>query len=258
MTSTRPGWCFPRSHDGPGTGSRHTSFTRAWSALLASLCLCEALAGVAHAADVAEFWPEANLFYSFGPRTRLYLDAAYAEGKESDERSMDLGAYLDVSLKPIRRQELWDEDWQRSRYFWARVGYDRIFKATRESGADAAEDRGIVSLYGKAPLPADVWLEARVRADLRWIDDQYSTRYRARLEATREFSVLEHTVVPYINYEWFFDTRYDAWTRTLAQAGAEITFGRHFRFEAYLAAQKDEQPDDESLIALGLIAKWYY
>ncbi len=87
---------------------------------------------------------------------------------------------------------------------------------------------------------------------------EYSTRYRARLEATREFSVLDHTVVPYINYEWFFDTRYDAWTRTLAQAGAEVTFGKHFRFEAYLASQKDEQPHDESLIALGLLAKWYY
>ena len=94
-----------------------------------------------------------------------------------------------------------------------------------------------------------------MRADLRWTDNQYSTRYRARLEANREFDVLGYTVVPYINYEWFFDTRYDAWTRTLAQAGAEITFGKHFRFEAYLASQKDKQPSDESLIALGLIAK---
>jgi hypothetical protein len=258
MRSTRLGWSFPRRHDGAGAGSRHTSFTRTRSVLLATLCLYEALGGVARAADASEFWPEANLFYGLSPRTRLYLDAAYAEGKESDEQSMDLGAYVDVSFKPIRRQELWDEDWQRSRYFWARVGYDRIFKATGESGSDVAENRGVVSLHGKAPLPADVWLEARVRADLRWIDDQYSTRYRARLEATREFSVLDHTVVPYINYEWFFDTRYDAWTRTLAQAGAEVTFSKHFRVEAYLAGQKDEQPDDKSLIALGLLAKWYY
>jgi hypothetical protein len=220
MRSTRPGCCFPRNRDGPELGRTHTSSTRAWSALLASLCLCVAPGGVARAADVSEFWPEANLFYGLSPRTRLYLDAAYAEGKESDERSMDLGAYLDVSLKPIKRRELWDEDWQRSRYFWARVGYDRIFKATGESGSDVAEDRGVVSLYGKAPLPAEVWLEVRARADLRWIDDEYSTRYRARLEATREFRVLDHTVVPYINYEWLFLTRATTHGRVLLRRRA--------------------------------------
>ena len=122
------------------------------------------------------------------PRTRIYLDAAYASGKESDAESLDLAAYLDISLRPIARKELWTEDWQRRRYLWARIGYDRIFKATDGTRADVAEDRGIVSFFAKAPLPAEVWLEAGVRADLRWIGGDYSTRYRFRVEATREFT----------------------------------------------------------------------
>ena len=226
--------------------------------LLAELCACLAFAGVAHAAESQEFWPELNLFYGLNERTRLYGVAAYADGMESDVSSLDVAAYVDVSFKPIIRRDFHTEDWQRSRYFWTRVGYVRVFDVTQESGRQESEDRGVVAVNGKAPLPAEVWLEARARADFRWIDGQYSTRYRARLEATREFSVLDHAVAPYINYEWFFDTRYDAWTRTLAQVGAEITMSRHFRFEAYLAGQNDEQPNDESLIALGLIAKWYY
>jgi hypothetical protein len=147
--------------------------------------VCQTLAGFAHAADSSEFWPEVSGFVKLTPRSRIYLKAAYAEAKESDVKSLDLAAYLDISLKPILRKELRKtEDWQRTRYLWTRVGYDRVFKATDAERAEVSEDRGIVALYAKTPLPADVWLEARVRTDLRWIGEDYSTRYRFRVEAT--------------------------------------------------------------------------
>lgn len=228
------------------------------SVLLASLCVCLTLAGVAHAADSSEFWPEVSGFVRLNPRTRIHLNASYAEAKESATQSLDLAAYLDVSLKPILRKELQAEDWQRSRYLWARIGYDRVFKASDGADAEVSEDRGIVSLYAKAPLPAEVWLEARVRADLRWIGDDYSTRYRFKVEATREFTVLNHTVVPYFNVEWFYDTRYDGWARTLYQLGPEVTVNQHFRFEIYLARQEDRLPSASSTNAVGVVAKWYY
>jgi hypothetical protein len=210
------------------------------------------------AADSSEFWPELSAFVAMSPRTRIYLDASYAQAKESDTKSLDLAAYLDISLKPILRRELLAQDWQRSRYLWARIGYDRIFETSDGTRAEVAEDRGIVALYAKAPLPAEVWLEARVRTDLRWIDADYSTRYRFRVEATREFTVLDHTVVPYFNVEWFYDTRYDGWARTLYQLGPEVTFNEHFRCEVYVAYQKDRLPSASSTSAFGVIAKWYY
>jgi hypothetical protein len=227
--------------------------------LVASLCVCLTLTGVARAADSSEFWPEVSGFVPLNPRARIYLNAAYAEAKESDVRSLDLAAYLDLSLKPILRKELRrTDDWQRSRYLWTRIGYDRVFKAADGARAEVSEDRGILALYAKAPLPAEVWLEARVRADLRWIGDDYSTRYRFRVEATREFTVLDRTVVPYFNVEWFYDTRYDGWARTLYQLGPEVTLNKHFRFEVYIARQEDRLPSASSTNAFGVVAKWYY
>jgi hypothetical protein len=228
--------------------------------LAAVACAWSALSGGAHASDPWELWPEASGFVNLNPRTRIYLDAAYAKGKESDTASLDTGAYLDISFLPVgprRRRSLRTEDWQRSRYLWARVGYDRVFKA--EGGTHSvAEDRGILSLWAKFPLPGDVWLEGRARADLRWIGREYSTRYRLRVEATREFTVLDHAVVPYFNVEWFYDTRYDGWARTLYQAGPEVTVNRHFRFELYLARQADHLPSPSGLNAFGFVAKLYY
>jgi hypothetical protein len=218
----------------------------------------QALAGVLHAADSSEFWPEVSGFVALSPRTRIFLNAAYAEAKESAEKSLDLAAYLDISLEPILRKELLAEDWQRSRYLWARIGYDRVFDASDGADAEVSEDRGIVALYAKAPLPAEFWLEARVRADLRWIGDDYSTRYRFRVEATRELTVLDHTVVPYFHVEWFYDTRYDGWARTLYQLGPEVTLSRHFRFEVYVARQEDRLPSSSSTNGFGVVAKWYY
>jgi len=230
--------------------------------LLAVSCACAALGGTASADDPWESWPEAQLFVGLDQRTRMFLNAAYAKGKESDERSLDAAAFLDVSFLPIgprRRRAYLGEDWQRGRYLWARVGYDRIFKAKQgEESPSVAEDRGILSLWGKWPLPAGVWVEGRARADLRWIDAEYSTRYRLRLEATREFVLFDHSVVPYFNVEWFYDTRYDGWARTLYQVGPEVTVSRHFRFELYLARQTDHLPSASSLNAFGVVAKAYY
>jgi hypothetical protein len=193
-------------------------------------------------------------------RSRAYFDASYALGKESDVKSADIAAYLDLSLKPIARMRVGrpTDDWQRNKLLWARIGYDRVFEATDSTGAQVVENRGVIALYGRVPLPAAFWLESRARADFRWIGDDYSNRYRLRLDLSREFAVLDHAVVPYFNFEWFYDTRYDDWARTLATLGAEVTANDHFRYEVYFARQADHRPENKNLNAFGVALKWYY
>jgi hypothetical protein len=169
------------------------------------------LSGRAFASDAAEFWPELSAFIGLQPGTRVYLDTSIANGKEADQTSQDVSANLDLSLKPILRPDLHSDDWQRNRWMWARIGYTRVSKVDVGRGERSlAEDRGVVAVYGRIPLPAEVWLETRTRADLRWIGGDYSTRYRFRLEANREFRVKDRPVLPCVNVEWFYDTRYAA------------------------------------------------
>ena len=228
---------------------------------IAPLCLCLALGHSAFADDPWEFWPEAQVFVGLNARTRVFLNAAYAKGKESDEKSLDTAAYVDISFLPVgprRRKALQTTDWQRGRYLWARVGYDRVYKVRQGEDTPTAEDRGILSLWGKFPLPGEVWLESRARADLRWIGGEYSTRYRWRFEATREWIVFDHSVVPYLNVEWFYDTRYSGWARTLYQAGSEMTLNRHLRFELNLSQQTDTLPETSRLNAFSVVVKGYF
>ena len=218
--------------------------------------LCLVITGAA-SAEPTEVWPEASLYRQLDETTRLYLDLSNAKGKEASVKTSDATAAVDVSIMPVYRAHLQSQDWQRNRYLWARLGYTRVGKVsvgTRE----LSENRGVASLQARVPLPADVWLEGRARADLRWISGDYSTRYRLRIDASREFKAFERAVVTYANAEWFYDTRYDAHTRSLYQAGVELTLTRHFRLETYLAWQYNLQPEEDSLRALGLVAKWYY
>jgi len=203
-----------------------------------------------------EFWPELSAFVGVTPSTRLYLDAAYALDQESPARALDMSAFVDVSLRPLREDRR-TEDWQRSRLFWTRLGYTRVFKST-EGTPGVAEDRLSAAVYAKAMLPAEMLLEARLRSDLRWIGGDFSTRQRVRLELNREFAVQEHAVVPYLQIEGFYDTRYDGWSRTLYQPGAELALTPHFRLELYLARLQERLPKTDRIDALGVVAKWYY
>ncbi len=211
----------------------------------------------ARAGSGSELWPEVSAFIRLDEDTRLYLAASSSRSKESNTQSLNASAYFDLSIKPIARPELWTQDWRRSRFLWARVGYTRVFNVQQGTN-EVAENRGVLALYAKAPLPDEVLLEARARTDLRWIGDAYSTRCRLRLEVSREFTWIEHIVVPYANAEAFYDTRYNGWSRSLYQAGSEVTLSKEFRYELYLARQIDRLPQSGSVNALGVGAKWYF
>lgn len=215
------------------------------------------LAGAARADDPTEFWPELNLFEKLGPTTRLHFVAAYAKDKESEFRTLDLAGYFDLTLGPPVRRSLRQDDWRARKYFWARIGYDHIFKAEGKTKT-TPEDRGIVALHARAYLPAEILFEARARADLRWIGGDYSTRYRLRGEVNRDFNVFHRVVTPYFQAEYFYDTRYDGWARQFYQLGAEIGVTGHFRVEPSLTRQVDRLPESSGLWGVGLVARWYY
>jgi hypothetical protein len=241
----------------PGIQRLRRCALRAHRLLATALFALPAFIGTAHAADRWESWPEISAFVNLHPQARLYLDAAYAQDVGANSQTLDAAAYVDISLMPILRPHLLQEDWARSRYLWARIGYDHVFQGERWVPTPA-EDRCILSLYGKGPLPAAVWFELRSRADLRWIEGDYSTRYRLRGEFTREFAPFGRPLMPYLNVEWFWDTRYSGVSRLLFMGGTEVTVSRNFRFELYLARQEDRLPSEVSVNALGLVAKWYF
>lgn len=230
-------------------------------AALLALLLCASAGPRAETRD--EFWPEFNAYLKMSDRARVFLLAGMTSAAERRDASgvtayqdSELGAHLDITLTPIFRPALMNADWERDRYLWMRVGYARL-GAARDSPDSSDENRGIVELSARNPLPPSTWILGRLRWEARDIEGQHSNRYRIRLGVEHEVTWFERLAVPYVTAETFYDTRYDQWNRQEYKIGAEIAIDDRWRIEPYFARRNDQRSEPAHINAIGLALKYY-
>ena len=90
------------------------------------------------------------------------------------------------------------------------------------------------------------------------MNDVDSNRYRLRLQVEKSLSYEGRAVVPFVNAEAYYDTRYDAWIRERYQLGAEIGLHPNWRIEPALAYQSDSRATPARIVALGLTLKYFH
>jgi Protein of unknown function (DUF2490) len=223
-----------------------------------TLVASAALAGPVRSAErQREFVPEVDAYVKLSDRTRLFLLGDVTRNTKGSTTESELGANLDVTLKPIFRPELRDADWERNRYLWTRIGYARL-DSPDNTGVGPTERRGIIELTGRMPLPQEVWLVHRARVDLRDIGGEFSKRFRYRLGIEREITMNGVVMVPYAQAEVYYDTRFDSWNRQLYQVGTEIELSKRWRVEPYLARQNDSRSASGNVDRAGLVLKYYH
>jgi len=235
-----------------------------WKTALTAAASALAFAAGSCVAAQDEFWPEIDGFFKLDERMRVFLRASASRAEDTDVRNDKpryedgrLGAHLDISLRPVFRSELLDDDWERRRFLWMRVGYNYVGNYHAD-GSTYHEDRGILELSVRQPTAHGITITGRLKWDLRDIDGAYSNRYRVRAGLERAFDAGGHTLVPYAHAETMYDTRYDAWNRQRYQAGMEIALNSRWRLEPYLARQDDDQSEPAHVNAVGLILKYFH
>lgn len=226
--------------------------------LLLTLVVFAALITPARSGDHhEEFVPELNSFIKLSKQVRLYLLGDVTQGFSPSFTDGELGAHLDFTLKPILRRKLREGDWERSRFLWVRAGY--LFSRDLDDRDDGSTTHTILlETTTRLELPAQIWMVNRARVDFRDIDGETSQRYRMRVGMEREFTVGGVVMVPYVQAEIFYDTRFDSWNRQLYQAGVEIELNKHWRLEPYLARQNDSRSASGNLNRIGLVLKSYF
>lgn len=252
----------------PGIGLRSTSngslatWSRAatWVSLAAVVVRPALAQGVPDCAGpnrICEVVPELNVFFKLSDRTRLFLLADVTRLDGGDVTNGELGLHLDYTLKPILRADLRDANWERARYLWMRVGYQRLGNLSGDADA-ADENRLLLEVTARAELPGSLWLVNRLRLDRRDIGTSQSSRYRYRLGAEREFTLASGmALVAYAQAEGFYDTRFDAWSRRLYQVGVEFELNQSWRLEPYYAYENNTRAAAESVNRFGLVLKYY-
>jgi hypothetical protein len=213
--------------------------------------------GDSEASGSHELVPEFNGYFKLTDRSRLFLLADVSRVSPDEATNGELGIHFDYTLMPMLRPRLRDAEWERDRYLWLRIGARRLGSIDgRDDGF--RESRLLLEATARFELPAAAWLVHRARWDLRDVDGKHSNRYRYRIGVEKELKVGGTTpVVTYAQAEWFYDTRFDAWSRQRYQLGTEIELDKGWRIEPYYAYDKDKFPSVESVNRLGLVLKYY-
>ena len=234
---------------------RHQSLCR-WVMGALTLLAVPVTAG----ARALEFVPEVDAFVKLTDVTRLYFDSQITTAQPTGVTEAEVGAHLDITLSPILRTHLREADWERDRYLWARVGYE-VFGSPDNQGQGPTEKRVLTEMTGQAPLwsSLNIWLVSRVRIDFRDLGSAFSKRYRYRLGIQREIALAGgKSLVPYVQGEMLYDTRYNAWNRRIYQAGIETTMSEHWRLETYISRQLDDRSASSNVDQVGLQVKIYW
>jgi hypothetical protein len=207
----------------------------------------------------SETVPEANIYIRISDRFRFFTAASVTQSLTEGVTDGELAAYIDIlTLRPILQQQLIDADWARNRYVWGRVGF--AFAGIHEGlhlDQGYSEKRFVAELSARYPLASGAFAVSRARWDARTLDGERSDRYRVRVGLEKEFTLLNRAMVPYATAEFFYDTRFDAWSRQVYQVGVEIELLEHFRLEPYYAFQIDTGTSPTHLDRFGLVLKYY-
>ena len=210
-----------------------------------------------------EFWPEIDSWLRFSPAWRLSLFVPVSKNIETAYREGNLILQLDYAVGRMKHPQirrLVDESRaQEMKRFLLRGGY-LGGKSLDDHGEAYTEKTMLLELHVRTPLKGRVLLSHRLRTDLRWLggDHEYSYRLRYRLMVEKEYQAGRTSIVPYVNSEWYYDSRYAVVNRVRLIGGATVGWSRHFALEGNITYQYDSRSSVTNLYALNVILHLFF
>jgi hypothetical protein len=211
----------------------------------------------------AEFWPETDIWYRLSQSWRLSAFVPITKYNESKYR--DLNIYLQADYawgktKHLLFRRMMDNNRVQKINAWmARGGFMKGWSLGENAG-EYTEDMAFGEIHSRIPVRGQVLITQRVRADFRWVGQEptYSYRFRYRLMIEDELNAGRCSIVPYVNGEPYWDSRYEAFSRLRLIGGATFAWGNRFAYEGNLTYQYDEHYNTTNLYALNLILHVYF
>lgn len=207
-----------------------------------------------------EFWPEVDVYITVKPKVRLYLlgtiSKSVEDGELFDAQSYEaqIGAHVDYIP---------------NNHLILRTGY-RFGTAIGDNDDGFREHRLLTEQTLRKLLPGDVLLSDRNRQDFRFLNGDFSFRYRNRITIEREVPTFrERTITPYVSGEIFYDTRFNVWNRNRVAVGVQHSLRRRpllkmvlpkrqIILDFYFMRQNDSRSSSPHVNALGASLAFHF
>lgn len=198
-----------------------------------------------------EFLPKIDAYKHF--TEKLQGEFVISRTADADTfNSIQVGPQLNISLRPILRSALLRRNETSYKYLSFGVGYRYIANTDKPP-----ENRGIVELTARYPLPVNMQLSDRNRADLRVIQGQFSWRYRNRVTLERSFNFYKNPITPYAQAEFYYNTKSDTWDKKIYQFGLNFPVHHRAELNPYYERQ-DNTSKPDYVNAFGFTVSLYF
>ena len=207
-----------------------------------------------------EFWPEIDVYFNLKPKVRVHLLGTISKSVEDGEirnaqsYEAQIGAHVDYIP---------------NKHLIFRAGY-RYGTAVGDNDDGFREHRIVAEQTLRKMLPGDFLLSDRNREDFRFLNGDFSFRYRNRVTIERELPVFKgRNITPYVSGEIFYDTRFDVWNRNRLAVGIQHTLiagplqkmllhKRQVVLDLYFMKQNDSRSQAPHVKALGAALSFYF
>jgi hypothetical protein len=195
-----------------------------------------------------EFWSALDVYAPLNEKFRFYFMVSGSRAEET-RRSFEttFGAHLDYNVNKRLR---------------LRAGYRYSFAPGEDDPFE--EHRIVTEQTFRQNLPLAMLLSDRNREDWRFVNGNFSFRYRNRLRLEREFRLWGRSFTPYGSAETYYDTRFDVWNRNRLTVGSEFQLKRGFPLlrelkprkqvilDLYYTKQNDSRSQPHHIHAVGV------
>jgi len=210
-----------------------------------------------------QIWPENDIWYKLTTDVRVSSLAAITRYMESDTRDFNLTFQADYTFGYSKRfffTKMADQNRAQALKVWmVRGGYMGGW-SLYDHAENYTEDMLFVELHRRLLIKWRVLFSQRVRMDNRWIghDPTFSYRFRYRAMFEREFLKGKTSLIPYINFEPFWDSRYDIFNRVRVIGGTTVSWKTRFSLEGNITYQYDSKPTSTNTLAFNAILHLFF
>lgn len=216
---------------------------RSWEVFLGLFALI-GTAGIG-TADAESVAPEGALYVTHNKIFRSRFAAGLNfRTEDGSVASGNLEYDLDVGLLPFfRRYVFKDPNVEKAQRMTTRLGFAYL-PDLRDGEKAFDEYRGILEVTARFPFGGSWLLSDRNKGDFRWINGDYSVRYRNRLRLEHSMAFQTVKLTPYGNAEAYYDFKGNEWSRADVTLGAEFPWRWSTVLECYYTHSKNRHGAD--------------
>lgn len=210
-----------------------------------------------------EFWPEADIWYRLNPSWRVSGLVPLTKYNESNTRDLNVYLQLDYAWgktkHPFNFQLIDDMKAQQLKAWMLRGG---VMKGSSlyDLGDSYNEEMIYAELHHRVPFKGNLLLTHRLRPESRWLGSNgtNSARYRYRLMLEKEFEYKNWSIIPYLNAEVYWDSRYSSFSRLRCMAASSFSPIPKIALETNLTYQYDVHYATKNLFAFNLVFHFFF